>query len=264
MVTGAGGASEGGYSADGGGGSYTRTVLEANENALNSDPATLLRQLAIETGGQSFNNTNNLKPAFERVDSDLRNYYMLGLYPAQHRVRRQVPNDPGKGEALRGHGGGTQGLLRGPRSRDVSSQRLGSTGARRPGTEAGAERVSRPRRRPALPRTRPSRSGAGGGRSQDGAADVPAGQGRQELHLGFHRAGAVPGWQEPGRPQAERTLRDSRRPRPDRSRQTGRGRVLPGVRAAGRPLLDGNGGARRAERQVQRALCHRRSGTDRG
>jgi VWFA-related protein len=81
MVVGAGGASEGGYSADGGGGSYTRGVLEANENALNSDPATLLRQLAIETGGQSFNNTNNLKPAFERVDSDLRNYYMLGYTP---------------------------------------------------------------------------------------------------------------------------------------------------------------------------------------
>jgi VWFA-related protein len=81
MVTGAGAASEGGYSAEGGGGSYTRGVLEANENALNSDPATLLKQLAVETGGQSFNNTNNLKPAFERVDSDLRNYYMLGYTP---------------------------------------------------------------------------------------------------------------------------------------------------------------------------------------
>jgi VWFA-related protein len=81
MVVGAGGASEGGYSAEGGGGSYTRGVLEANENALNSDPATLLKQLAVETGGQSFNNTNNLKPAFERVDSDLRNYYMLGYTP---------------------------------------------------------------------------------------------------------------------------------------------------------------------------------------
>jgi VWFA-related protein len=81
MVVGAGAASEGGYSAEGGGGSYTRGILEANENALNSDPATLLKQLAVETGGQSFNNTNNLKPAFERVDSDLRNYYMLGYTP---------------------------------------------------------------------------------------------------------------------------------------------------------------------------------------
>ena len=80
MVVGAGGASEGGYSAEGGGGSYTRGILEANENALR-DPTTLLKQLAIETGGQSFNNTNNLKPAFERVDSDLHNYYMLGYTP---------------------------------------------------------------------------------------------------------------------------------------------------------------------------------------
>jgi len=81
MVVGAGSASEGGYSADGGGGSYTRMILEANEDALRSDPATLLKQLALETGGQAFNNTNNLKPAFERVDSDLRNYYMLGYTP---------------------------------------------------------------------------------------------------------------------------------------------------------------------------------------
>jgi VWFA-related protein len=80
MVVGAGGASEGGYSADGGGGSYTRGILEANENALR-DPTTLLRQLALETGGQAFNNTNNLRPAFERVDSDLHNYYMLGYTP---------------------------------------------------------------------------------------------------------------------------------------------------------------------------------------
>ena len=81
MVAGAGAASEGGYSADGGGGSYTRMILEANEDALRSDPATLLKQLALETGGQAFNNTNNLKPAFERVESDLRNYYMLGYTP---------------------------------------------------------------------------------------------------------------------------------------------------------------------------------------
>jgi VWFA-related protein len=79
MVVGAGGASEGGYSAEGGG-SYTRGILEANENALR-DPTTLLKQLALETGGQAFNNTNNLKPAFERVDSDLHNYYMLGYTP---------------------------------------------------------------------------------------------------------------------------------------------------------------------------------------
>ena len=58
-----------------------RKALEANEDALRSDPTTLLKQLAIETGGQAFNNTNNLKPAFERIDSDLRNYYMLGYTP---------------------------------------------------------------------------------------------------------------------------------------------------------------------------------------
>jgi len=81
MVVGAGNASEGGFSADGGGGAYTRMILEANEDALRNDPATLLKQLALGTGGQSFNNTNNLKAAFDRVDSDIRNYYMLGYTP---------------------------------------------------------------------------------------------------------------------------------------------------------------------------------------
>ena len=80
MVFGAGAASEGGYSTDSGGGALTKN-LEMNENALRSDPATILNQLARETGGQFFNNTNNLKPAFERIDSDLRNYYMLGYTP---------------------------------------------------------------------------------------------------------------------------------------------------------------------------------------
>lgn len=81
MVVGAGNASEGGFSGDGVGGAYTKQIIEANENALRSDPATLLKTLANETGGQSFNNTNNLKIAFDRVDSDIRNYYMLGYTP---------------------------------------------------------------------------------------------------------------------------------------------------------------------------------------
>ena len=80
MVFGAGSAGDGSYSADGVGGAYTK-VLEGNENALRSDPATLLTQLAVQTGGQAFNNSNNVKMAFERVDSDLRNYYMLGYTP---------------------------------------------------------------------------------------------------------------------------------------------------------------------------------------
>ena len=80
MVVGAGSAGDGSYSADGVGGAYTK-VLEGNENALRSDPATLLTQLALQTGGQAFNNSNNVKMAFERVDSDLRNYYMLGYTP---------------------------------------------------------------------------------------------------------------------------------------------------------------------------------------
>ena len=70
-----------------------------NENALRSDPATLLNQLARETGGQFFNNTNNLKPAFERIDSDLRNYYMLG-------TRRSKPPTTGSSGRSRSRSSG--------------------------------------------------------------------------------------------------------------------------------------------------------------
>jgi VWFA-related protein len=80
MIAGAGAASEGGYSTDAGGGPLMG-ILEMNEEALRSDPATGLKMLARETGGVAFNNTNNLKPAFERIESDQRNYYMLGYTP---------------------------------------------------------------------------------------------------------------------------------------------------------------------------------------
>jgi VWFA-related protein len=69
------------YAVDGGGGAMTR-VLESNEFMLRSDPQTGLGQLAQGTGGLMFSNTNNLRPAFERIESDLRNYYMLGYTPS--------------------------------------------------------------------------------------------------------------------------------------------------------------------------------------
>jgi VWFA-related protein len=70
-----------GYAADGGGGGAMTDRLETNEYMLRSDPQTGLGQLALETGGLLFNHTNNLRPAFERIESDLRNYYMLGYTP---------------------------------------------------------------------------------------------------------------------------------------------------------------------------------------
>jgi VWFA-related protein len=71
---------ETGYSSEGGG-AFTQG-LESNEYRLRSDPAYGLNELASSTGGLFFNNTNNLRPAFERVESDLRNYYLLGYTPS--------------------------------------------------------------------------------------------------------------------------------------------------------------------------------------
>jgi VWFA-related protein len=55
--------------------------LELNEDVLRQDPATGLGDLAFSTGGQRFDSTNSLRRGFERVDSDLRNYYLLGYTP---------------------------------------------------------------------------------------------------------------------------------------------------------------------------------------
>ena len=69
-----------GYSAEGGGGPYTRG-LEGNEESLRRDPRANLGTLAQDTGGLLFGSTNNLRQGFERIESDLRNYYLVGYTP---------------------------------------------------------------------------------------------------------------------------------------------------------------------------------------
>ena len=55
--------------------------LEKNEDVLRQDAHTGLGMLSQETGGQLFENTNNLRQGFDRIESDLRNYYLLGYTP---------------------------------------------------------------------------------------------------------------------------------------------------------------------------------------
>jgi VWFA-related protein len=69
-------------SSRGGGNEPLTKGLERNEDALRQDPHTGLGELAQSTGGQLFENTNNLRTGFERLESDLRNYYLLGYTPA--------------------------------------------------------------------------------------------------------------------------------------------------------------------------------------
>jgi VWFA-related protein len=57
-------------------------ALELNEDVLRQDPHTGLGELAQGTGGLIFDNTNNLRTGFDRVESDLRNYYLLGYTPS--------------------------------------------------------------------------------------------------------------------------------------------------------------------------------------
>src|SRR5262249_54347806 len=56
--------------------------LERNENNLRLDPHSGLGMLAYQTGGLLVSNTNDFKRGLARVDSDLRNYYMLSYVPS--------------------------------------------------------------------------------------------------------------------------------------------------------------------------------------
>ena len=56
-------------------------ALEKNEDVLRQDPHTGLGALAEETGGLLFENTNNLRQGFDRIDNDLHNYYLVGYTP---------------------------------------------------------------------------------------------------------------------------------------------------------------------------------------
>jgi len=67
-----------------GGGALSQS-LEYNEDVLRQDPRNALSGLARDTGGVAFDSTNNLRPGFERVESDQRNYYMIGYTPANEK-----------------------------------------------------------------------------------------------------------------------------------------------------------------------------------
>lgn len=81
QVNAAGGAGGGILSAGGGGGEPLSKALEKNEDVLRQDPHNGLAGLAQDTGGLLFENTNNLRQGFDRVESDLHNYYLVGYTP---------------------------------------------------------------------------------------------------------------------------------------------------------------------------------------
>lgn len=56
-------------------------ALERNEDLLRMNPHSGLGQLAEETGGFLIANTNDLRGGFERIETDMRNYYLLTYVP---------------------------------------------------------------------------------------------------------------------------------------------------------------------------------------
>ncbi len=55
--------------------------LERNEDLLRMDPSSGLGELADKTGGFLIQNTNDLRGGFSRIESDMRNYYLLTYVP---------------------------------------------------------------------------------------------------------------------------------------------------------------------------------------
>lgn len=55
--------------------------LERNEDMLHADPHSGLGTLADQTGGFLIANTNDLRGGFTRIDTDMRNYYVLTYEP---------------------------------------------------------------------------------------------------------------------------------------------------------------------------------------
>ena len=81
QVNAAGGAGGGILSGGEGGADPLSKALEKNEDVLRQDPHNGLGTLAQDTGGLAFDNTNNLRQGFDRVESDLHNYYLVGYTP---------------------------------------------------------------------------------------------------------------------------------------------------------------------------------------
>jgi VWFA-related protein len=61
-------------------------ALERNEDLLRADPQSGLGTLADQTGGFLIANSNDLRSGFARVDSDLRNYYVITYVPQNARM----------------------------------------------------------------------------------------------------------------------------------------------------------------------------------
>jgi VWFA-related protein len=113
-----------------GGGALSES-LENNEDVLRQDARHGLMGLARDTGGASFDNTNNLRAGFERIDNDLHNYYLLGYSPTNEKFDgrfREIAvkvNRPGVTvSARRGYFG-----LRDPVSSPVSESEAAALGA---------------------------------------------------------------------------------------------------------------------------------------
>jgi VWFA-related protein len=60
-------------------------ALERNEDLLRADPHSGLGTLADQTGGFLIANSNDLRGGFERIDVDMRNYYVLTYVPKNTR-----------------------------------------------------------------------------------------------------------------------------------------------------------------------------------
>ena len=201
-------------------------ALEKNEDVLTQDPHNGLGELARGTGGLVFDNTNNLRQGFDRVESDQRNYYLLGYTPANETYDGHFRNIEVKVKRSGVVVAARKGYfaVRDPSGTPTNSWEAPALGAleQKPVPNAFPVRAAGL----LFPGARSCRPRPGRRRPQDRAADIPDSSRRQGLYVGLRRARAFPRSAESGRPQGEPALRDQGSDDGDRSGQAGRGALL--------------------------------------
>ena len=162
-------------------------ALEKNEDLLRADPHSGLGQLADQTGGFLIANTNNLRNGFERIDTDMRNYYVLTyvsknpVYDGKFRTIDVKVKRNGARIAL------AQGLLRPARAVRRPRARLRGAGDGRARSPEAAERLPGTGAVAALPRRRSARAGTGARHRGDGGRGVQDIAGAEAPGIRLHR-----------------------------------------------------------------------------
>ena len=228
--------------------------LERNEDLLRMDPSSGLGELADKTGGFLIQNTNDLRGGFTRIESDMRNYYMLTYVPKNDTFDgkfREI-NVKVKRGGVNVHSRKGYFAVRETPGVPVRTYEAPAMAAldRTPVPNAFPVRASFLR----FPeKDHPQRISVVVQLSTAPITFVPA-EDKKTVHVRLHRARPVQRRRQTGDRQGQPALSDRGAHREARPGQKWPGGLLSAARAPARLLHDGNRGLRRAGEEGQRAF----------